>query len=70
MTIRNAIKGQTYMVKDILTDDEEMKNFLFRLGCYEGEPITLIAAKRNSCTVAIKQGRYNFDNFLADAILV
>ena len=70
MTLLDAEIGKTYIVKDIDTDDEEMNAFLFRLGCYSGEPVTLISKKRKSCIVVIKDGRYNLDNLLAEAILV
>lgn len=62
--------GQTYIVKEIDTEDEEMNAFLFRLGCYSGEPITLISKKRRSCIVAIKDSRYGLDNQLAEAVIV
>ena len=62
--------GQTYTVKEIDTTDEEMNAFLFRLGCYSGEPITLISKKRKSCIVAIKDSRYGLDNQLADAVII
>ena len=70
MTILDATPGQTYTIKEINTEDEEMNGFLFRLGCYSGEPITLISKKKKSCIVVIKDGRYNLDNLLAEAILV
>lgn len=70
MTILEATPGQTYIIKEINTEDEEMNGFLFRLGCYSGEPITLISKKKKSCIVVIKDGRYNLDNLLAEAILV
>ena len=70
MTILEATPGQTYTIKEINTEDEEMNGFLFRLGCYSGEPITLISKKKKSCIVDIKDGRYNLDNLLAEAILV
>lgn len=70
MTILDAVPGQTYIIKEINTEDEEMNGFLFRLGCYSGEPITLISKKKKSCIVVIKDGRYNLDNLLAEAILV
>ncbi len=70
MTIDKAEAGETRIVREIRTDDEEMKTFLFRLGCYEGEPITLISKKKHSCVVAIKDGRYSLDSYLAEAILV
>lgn len=65
-----AVEGQTYIIQSIRTDDEEMDAFLFSLGCYSGEPITVISRRSGGCTVAIKDGRYNLDNQLAEAIIV
>lgn len=62
--------GEEYIVKEILTHDEELDAFLFTLGCYSGEPITVISKARKTCVVAIKDGRYTIDNQLAEAILV
>lgn len=70
MNILKAEPGVTYTIRDIDTNDEEMNAFLFRLGCYSGEPITLISKKRKSCIVVIKDGRYNLDNLLAETIIV
>lgn len=70
MTLLDVNVGEEYIVKDIVTDDEELNAFLFSLGCYSGEPITVIARKKGGCTVAIKDGRYNIDNELANAISV
>ena len=70
MALLNAAPGKTYTVKEINTQDEEMNSFLFRLGCYEGEPITLISKKKHSCIVAIKDSRYNLDKQLSEAIMV
>lgn len=70
MTLRTAELGKEYLVKDILTDDEELNSFLFSLGCYKGEPVTVISRRRSSCVVSIKDGRYCIDKFLADAIIV
>lgn len=70
MTLNEAQIGEEYIVKEIQTDDEELDAFLFSLGCYSGEPITVVSRKKRSCVVSIKDGRYNIDNFLADAILV
>ena len=70
MALLNAEPGRTYTIREINTEDEEMNSFLFRLGCYEGEPITLISKKKKSCIVAIKDGRYNLDNLLSEAIIV
>ena len=52
------------------TDDEELNAFLFSLGCYSGEPITVVSHLSNSCVVSIKDGRYNIDHQLAEAIVV
>ena len=65
-----AVPGVTYKIKEINTEDEDMNAFLFRLGCYTGEPVTLISKKKKNCIVVIKDGRYNLDNQLAEAIIV
>jgi ferrous iron transport protein A len=70
MNLLDAEVGRTYTVREINTDDDEMNSFLFRLGCYTGEPITLISKKKKSCIVVIKDGRYNLDNQLSEAIIV
>ena len=71
MTLAEANVGEEYIVKDIDADgDEELIAFLFSLGCYSGEPITVVSRKRSGCVVSIKDGRYNIDNDLAEAILV
>ena len=68
VTLIEAEAGKTYEVSGINTGDDEMRSFLFRLGCYEGEPITLISKKRKGCVAVIKDGRYSFDNQLAEAV--
>ena len=70
MTLLEAQEGEEYIIRDIQTEDEEMDAFLFTLGCYSGEPITVIARKKGGCVVSIKDGRYNIDKLLAEAILV
>ena len=70
MTLREAVVGQEYIIKEIRTDDEELDAFLFSLGCYSGRPITVVSRMRSGCTVSIKDGRYNIDNQLAEAIIV
>ena len=70
MNLMAAKEGQEYIVRDIDTDDEEMKSFLFSLGCYSGEPITVVTRRRAGCVVSIKDGRYNIDNQLAQAIII
>lgn len=70
MTLLDAQLGEEYIVKEIVTDDEELDAFLFSLGCYSGEPITVVSRKKSGCVVSIKDGRYNIDNQLAEAILI
>lgn len=70
MNLAEAQLGEEYIVKDIQTDDEELNAFLFSLGCYSGEPITVVSRLKGGCVVSIKDGRYNIDNELAAAILV
>ena len=70
MNLTEAQEGKEYIVKQIDTDDEELNAFLFSLGCYSGEKITVVTHRRRGCVVSIKDGRYNIDNDLADAILI
>ncbi|MBE6712083.1 MAG: ferrous iron transport protein A [Ruminococcaceae bacterium] len=70
MNLRQAEEGKEYIIRQIETDDEELNAFLFSLGCYSGEAITVIAHRKSGCTVSIKDGRYNIDSFLAEAIIV
>ncbi len=68
MTLRSAELGQEYIIRGIVTEDEELNAFLFSLGCYSGEPITVVSRRRGTCVIAIKDGRYCIDNQLAEAI--
>jgi len=68
MTLLNAETGTEYIIAAIDTQDQDLDAFLFSLGCYSGEPITVISRRRGSCIVAIKDGRYTIDNQLANAI--
>ena len=70
MNLKTAQEGKEYIIQGINTDDEELDAFLFSLGCYSGEPITVISRRRGSWVVSIKAGRYNIDNQLAEAIAV
>ena len=70
MNLTVAEEGKEYIIRAIETADEELNAFLFSLGCYSGEPITVISRRRGGCTVSIKDGRYNIDNQLAEAILI
>ena len=70
MNLTQAQEGKEYMIRQIETDDEELNAFLFSLGCYSGEPVTVIARRKDTCVVSIKDGRYNIDLQLACAILI
>ena len=70
MDLTTAQEGREYIIQQINTNDEELNAFLFSLGCYTGEPITVVSRRRNHCTVSIKDGRYTIDPQLADAIVV
>lgn len=70
MTLREAVEGTEYIIKAIETEDEEMDAFLFSLGRYTGESITVVSHLKGGCVVSIKDGRYNIDHQLADAIIV
>ncbi len=70
MNLSLAEEGKEYRIQGIQTDDEELDAFLFSLGCYSGEPITVVSRRKGGCTVSIKDGRYNIDNQLAEAIVV
>ena len=66
----DAIEGQEYVIQDIETDDEELDAFLFSLGCYSGETITVVSHIKSGCVVSIKDARYTIDKQLADAIVI
>ena len=70
MDLTAAELGKEYIISRIDTSDPELDSFLFSLGCYSGEPITVVSRRRGGCTVSIKDGRYNIDNQLAQAIIV
>ena len=70
MNLKSAIEGKEYVIKSIETEDEELDAFLFSLGCYSGEKITVISHLKGGCIVSIKDGRYNIDNQLAEAIII
>ena len=70
MNLTNVQEGKEYIIRQIDTEDEELTAFLFSLGCYSGEPITVISHLKGGCVVSIKDGRYNIDNLLASAIVV
>lgn len=70
MNLREVEEGKEYIINRIETDDEELDAFLFSLGCYSGEAITVVRRMKSGCVVAIKDARYNIDNQLAEAIIV
>lgn len=70
MNLLQAETEKEYVIKGIVTDDEEMDAFLFSLGCYSGEPITVISHLKGGCIVSIKDARYTIDNELAEAIAI
>lgn len=70
MNLRQAEEGIEYKIQNVNVDDEELNSFLFSLGCYSGEPITVISHLKGGCVVSIKDGRYSIDNDLAEAIQV
>lgn len=70
MNLTNAEEGKEYIIKSIETEDEELDAFLFSLGCYSGEPITVVSRTKNNFVVSIKEGRYNIDTQLAETILI
>ena len=70
MNLSQAEVGKEYIIRQLDTEDEEMDAFLFSLGCYSGEPITVISHLKGGCVVSIKDGRYTIDHELATAILI
>ena len=70
MNLTDAVLGKEYIIQRIETDDEELNAFLFSLGCYSGEPITVVSRRRGSCVVSVKDGRYCIDQQLAEAIVI
>ena len=70
MSLSKAQEGKEYIVSRIETNDEELNSFLFTLGCYSGEPITLLFHRQGGCVVAVKDARYSIDKRLAEAIRV
>ncbi len=70
MTLKDAIEGKEYIIKDVATNDEELNAFLFSLGCYSGEAITVVSRIKNGSVVSIKDSRYNIDHQLAEAIAI
>ena len=70
MSLLDAREGKRYQIRSIDLQDDALTAFLFSLGCYSQEPITVVKHRRNGCTVSIKNGRYHMDRHLAKAILI
>jgi ferrous iron transport protein A len=70
MNLMEVMLGSEYTIRQITTHDEELDAFLFSLGCFSGEPITVVSRRKWNCVVSIKDGRYNIDRHLAEAIEV
>ena len=70
MNLKQATEGMEYVIRDVKTDDSDLDAFLFSLGCYAGEPITVVTRRRRGCVVAIKDARYSIDDALAGAIRI
>ncbi|MBP2028786.1 ferrous iron transport protein A [Acetoanaerobium pronyense] len=70
MNLTQGKLNTKYIVKDIKTYDDELKDFLFTLGCYEGESITLISILAENYVITVKDARYSIDKDLAEAIII
>ncbi len=70
MNLLSVQEGKEYVIDRIDTDDEELDAFLFSLGCYSGEPVTVVTRQRSTCVMSVKDGRYCIDRQLAQAIRV
>ncbi|HPD00140.1 MAG TPA: FeoA family protein [Acetivibrio sp.] len=68
--LANAQVNKEYMIKEVKTDDEELKSFLFTLGCYEGETVTVLSVLGGNLVISVKDARYSIDRDLAKAIVV
>ncbi|MBR6738869.1 MAG: ferrous iron transport protein A [Oscillospiraceae bacterium] len=70
MNLNHVLEGEEHIIQRIETEDAELNAFLFSLGCYSGEPITVVSHRRGGCVISVKDGRYSIDNQLAAAIVV
>ena len=70
MLLTEAKENSTYIINAIDTEDEDMKAFLFSLGCYKGQEISLIIKKKHSLVISLKEARYNIDTCLGEAIKI
>ena len=70
MNLTKAEIGKEYIIQSIDTKDDELNSFLFTLGCYSGQAITVLANKKNGIVISIKDSRYNIDLNLANLISI
>ncbi len=70
MNLNDALEGREYIIREVVTGDEEVDAFLLSLGCYSGEPITVISHLKGGCIISVKDGRYTIDKELAETILI
>ncbi len=70
MNLMQVQAGEEYRIREIETEDADLNAFLFSLGCYSGEPVTVISQKKNGCVISVRNARYNIDKALATAICV
>lgn len=70
MSLWEAEIGKENVITALKTEDAELNEFLFTLGCYEGEKVTLISRRHGTCVIALKDSRYSIDKLLASAILI
>lgn len=71
--VQNLSEGkinEQYRITGIESHNDELKNFLFSLGCYDGEIVTLISILGATYVINIKEARYSIDKQLAAAIKV
>ncbi|AZK46258.1 FeoA family protein [Paenibacillus lentus] len=71
--MRNLTHGKLnteYIIKAVETNDKELKEFLFTLGCYEGETVTIISILAENYVIAVKDARYSIDKDLAEVISI
>jgi len=70
MALAKGKLNTTYTVQSVNTDQEDLREFLFTLGCYPGEKVTIISKLASNYIVNIKDARYSIDEDLANAIMV
>lgn len=70
MNLAEATVNKQYIIKYVETDDEELQGFLFTLGCYKGESITVISQLADNYIITVKDARYSIDRDLAEVIIV